>query len=461
MLIVRLSLTTICQAIAMTTATRSGLASLAKFMADIKAHERRAVLLAFLCNFMLLGSYYILRPVRDAMATVVGVDQLQNLFTGTLILTVLCAPVFAWLTEHFKLSRVLPGVFWFWIVNILIFYLLFQNSTENRWVAAAYYWWFSVVNLFMISVFWSLMVDLFAPGQAMRLFAIIAAGGSTGAIAGPVMTRIFVNAVGVDGMLLIAAAGFVLVIALVHLLMREKVRLQTQQQETQDSTLDHQLSGNALDGFAAIFKSPYLMTQTVFFLLMTWVATVGYFLQTDLIAQNFADLESRTRVLADIDLVVNICSAAVLIFGLGRFVTRFGVTAGLIINPILMVLSFLAMVFAPTVMMMQATQALRRVSQYAIVRPCREMCFTVVPQDSRYKAKNVIDTVVYRLGDLTSAWLLAGLRALGFGTGGSLGLGLLASGLWALTSIALGRRYEKLRVQPNADSAPEKSVAAS
>ncbi len=425
------------------TTAKSGF--IARMFASIKPHELRAVLLAFSCNFLLLGSYYILRPVRDAMATVVGTDQLQNLFTGTLILTVLCAPVFAWLTEHFKLSKVLPGVFWFWIANILLFYVLFQSSAENRWVAAAYYWWFSVVNLFMISVFWSLMVDLFSPQQATRVFAIIAAGGSTGAIFGPMLTRLFVNAVGISGMLLIAAVGFVLVIVLVHLLMREKQALLALHEETQASTLDHTLKGNALDGFAAIFKSPYLMNQTAFFLLMTWVATVGYFLQTDLITENFTDIESRTRALADIDLVVNICSAVVLIFGLGKIVTRFGVTAGLVLNPILMVIAFVLMVLSPTLLMMQAMQVVRRVSQYAIARPCREMCFTVVPQDSRYKAKNVIDTVVYRLGDLTAAWLQTGLRALGLGNGATLGLGLAASGLWAVVSVSLGRRYEKLR----------------
>lgn len=437
----------------MTAASTLGIKSFTQVFADIKPHEQTAVWLAFACNFMLFGSYYILRPVRDAMATVVGTNRLQDLYTGTLILTVLCAPIFAWLTEHFKLSRVLPGVFWFWIINILIFYGLFQISTDNLWIAAAYYWWFSVVNLFMISVFWSLMVDLFSPKQATRVFAVIAAGGSTGAIMGPVLTRIFVGAVGVDGMLLIAAAGFVLVIVLVHLLMREKARLQAQQEETQASTLDHKLTGNAWDGFTALLKSPYLLNQATFFLLMTWIATVGYFLQTDLIAKNFADLESRTRALADIDLVVNICSAVVLIFGLSRFVMRFGLTAGLVLNPILMVLSFVAMVFSPTVLMMQATQALRRVSQYAIVRPCREMCFTVVPQESRYKAKNVIDTVVYRLGDLTSAWLQTGLRTLGFGIGGTLGLGIFASGLWAVVSVALGKRYEKLRAQADNDNA--------
>ncbi len=413
--------------------------------ADIKPHERKAVLLAFLCNFMLLGSYYILRPVRDAMATVVGAEQLPHLFTGTLIFTVLCAPVFAWLTEHFKLSRVLPGVFWFWIINILVFYVLFQNSEDNRWVAAAYYLWFSVVNLFMISVFWSLMVDLFAPGQATRLFAIIAAGGSIGAIIGPTLTRTFVTIVGVDGMLLIAVIGFGVVVALVHLLMHEKGRLRAHHEETQHSSLDHKLGGTVLDGFSAVFKSPYLLNQAAFFLLMTWVATVAYFLQTDLITRNFTDLASRTRALADIDLVVNICSALVLIFGVGRLVTRFGVTAGLVLNPILMVIALLAMALSPTLLMMQAMQVVRRASQYAIARPCREICFTVVPQESRYKAKNVIDTVVYRLGDVSAAWVQAGLRALGFGTGGTLGLGLVASGLWVVVSIALGRRYEKLR----------------
>ena len=416
-----------------------------RFFVDIKPHEVRAVALALLCNFMLLGSYYILRPVRDAMATVVGVDQLQNLFTGTLILTVLCSPIFSWLTEHFKLSKVLPGVFWFWIINILMFYGLFQTSTDNRWIAAAYYWWFSVVNLFMISVFWSLMVDLFSPGQATRLFAIIAAGGSIGAIFGPILTRLFVGIVGVSGMLLIAAVGFVIVIGLVHLLMREKQLLLAHHEEAQASTLDHTLKGNAFEGFAAIFKSPYLINQAAFFLLMTWVATVGYFLQTDLITQNFADIESRTRALADIDLVVNVISAVVLLFGVGKLVTRFGVTTGLVLNPILMVLSFIAMALSPTVLMVQAMQTVRRVSQYAIVRPCREICFTVVPQASRYQAKNVIDTVVYRLGDVTAAWLQTGLRAFGFGATGSLGLGLFASGVWALVSISMGRRYEKLR----------------
>jgi AAA family ATP:ADP antiporter len=414
-------------------------------IANVEPHERKALVLAFLCNFVLLGSYYILRPVRDAMATVFGVEQLQNLFTGTLLLTLLCSPVFAWLTDTFKLSRVLPGVFWFLILDLLGFCVWFSAAPESRSLAAGFYWWFSVVNLFMISVFWSLMVDTFTPTQAARLLPAVTAGGSLGAIAGPLVASLFVKSIGVSGLLLIAAGGLAIVIALVHWLMREKRRLQEAHEETQVSTMDHELRGTLFDGFRALVTSPYLMNQAVFMLLMTWIATVGYFLQTELVARSFAAISERTQALADIDLVVNVCSALVAMFGLSRFIKRFGVTGSLVLNPILMVVSFVLMALSPTLLMLQAMQALRRVTQYAIARPSREICFTVVDQESRYKAKNVIDTVVYRFGDLASAWVQAGLRTLGFGMGGALALGVLASGIWGLSARSLGRQYERRR----------------
>jgi AAA family ATP:ADP antiporter len=415
------------------------------FLLVAAPQERKAVMLAFMCNFVLLGSYYILRPVRDAMATVFGVEHLQNLFTGTLVLTLVSAPMFAWLTDTFKLSRVLPGVFWFLIADLLAFHACFHVTPDSRWLAAAFYWWFSVVNLFMISVFWSLIVDVFTPNQAGRLLPAIAAGGSLGAVAGPLLASLFAKVVGIGGLLLMAAAGLVLVIVLVHWLMREKNRLQKRHEETQVSTLDHQLPGNLFDGFRSIFTSSYLLNQALFILLMTWIATIGYFVQTDFIAKAFSGVAARTQALADIDLGVNICSAAVLIFGLNRFIMRFGVTASLILNPILMAISFVFMALSPTLLMLQAMQGLRRVTQYAIARPSREICFTVVAQESRYKAKNVIDTVVYRLGDLSAAWVQAGMRVLGFGFAGAIGLGLLASGLWGVIAWSLGQQYERRR----------------
>jgi AAA family ATP:ADP antiporter len=424
-------------------ASRGALHTIVNKVTDARPHEVGALVLAFLCNFALMASYYLLRPVRDAMATVFGVGQLQNLFTGTLVLTLVCSPIFAWLTDTFKLSRLLPAVFGFLVVNLIAFYFWFHATPDSRWLAAVFYWWFSVVNLFMVSVFWSLMVDLFTANQASRLLPAIAGGGSLGAIAGPLVAAFFVKGVGVSGVLLMAAAGLVMVIVLVTRLIREKRRMQEAHEEAQSSLMDRKLRGSFFDGFRVLFTSSYQVNQALFILLMTWIATIGYFLQTDLIGKAFADVASRAQALADIDLVVNICSAIVAIFGLTRVIARFGVTGSLVLNPILMAISFVLMVFSPTILMLQAMQALRRVTQYAVARPSREICFTVVEQENRYKTKNIIDVVVYRLGDLSSAWMQAGLRALGFGLNATLGAGVFASGLWAVCAWTLGRQYER------------------
>jgi AAA family ATP:ADP antiporter len=408
-------------------------------------HERRAVLLAFACNFLLLASYYILRPVRDTIATVFGADQLQLLFTGTFIGTLIASPIYAWLTARVRLNRLLPGVFWFWLANVLLFQVLFKMAPDNLWIGGAYYVWFSAVNLFMVSVFWTLMSDLFAPSQATRLFAFIAAGGTLGAIAGPLGVRFAVRAIGLGGLLLVAAAGFLAVIALVHLLMREKERLRRDGGDWQPTTLDHDLAGGALDGFRELLRSPYSQRQAAFFFLMTWVNTVAYFMQTDVIAQVFSAVAARAVAIADISLAVNVLAAVILLLGLGRYVHRFGVTAGLVLNPIIMVLAFVVVAVSPTLLMIQALQVVRQASQYAIARPSREICFTVGPQADRYKTKNVIDTVIYRFGDLSGAWMETGLRAMGLRVIGSAAAGIGISLIWGMAALLLGKRYEVLR----------------
>src|SRR5436190_22115662 len=218
-------------------------------MGHVKPHERKAAVLAFACNFLLLSSYYILRPLRDTMATIFGVDELQNLFTGTFILIFLCSPLFAWFAARTPLSRLLPGVFWFLLSNLLIFYILVHLAPHNRWVAAAYFCWFSSVNLILVSVFWTFMADLFSAGQATRLYGFIAAGDSLGAIMGSIITTSFVTFVGMDGLLLIAIAGFLLVILLLHMLIRENQRLHEHGLDAQNTTLDHNLPGNPFRRF--------------------------------------------------------------------------------------------------------------------------------------------------------------------------------------------------------------------
>ncbi len=412
---------------------------------NVAPHERRALALAFACNFVLLGSYYILRPLRDTVATVYGVGHLQQLFTATFLGTLVLSTVFSALASRVRLTLLLPGVFWFWLCNLGLFEVLFRIAPDSRWVGGSYYVWFSVANLFMISVFWSLMVDVFSPSQATRLFAYIAAGGALGAITGPLLTRILVGRLGISGMLALAALGFLVVIALIHLLMREKAQLRSKDQHAQQSTLDHSLAGNALEGFRQLFSSGYALSQAAFILLMTWVNTVAYFLQTDVVARSYSAIASRAQAIADIDLVVNICTAAILIFGLSRIVQRFGVTAGLILNPLLMVAGFFATAVSPTLLMIQVLQIVRRVAQYAIARPSREICFTVVEQSDRYKSKNLIDTVVYRFGDVSSAWMQAGLRSVGYGMGGAVAVGIGASVLWGAAAAHLGHNYEQLK----------------
>jgi AAA family ATP:ADP antiporter len=289
------------------------------------------------------------------------------------------------------------------------------------------------------------MADIFSDLQATRLFAFIAAGGSTGAIAGPIITTSLVARIGPGGLLLIAAAGFLLVIAFIYSLVAEKAKFRSASSEAQKTTLDHALPGNPFRGFKLLFQSRFLTGQAAFMLLMTWVATIVYFLQTDYIAKAYTGIDSRTQAFADIDLLVNLASAAILILGSGRLVQRFGVTAGLVLSPVLMFVCFVVMAFSPTLFLVQTARGIQRVSQYAIARPSREILFTVVDQQSKYKAKNVIDTVVYRFGDVTAAWLQAGVRMAGFGLTGVVTLGILCSAAWGLIATAQGRRYESLR----------------
>jgi AAA family ATP:ADP antiporter len=191
---------------------------------------------------------------------------------------------------------------------------------------------------------------------------------------------------------------------------------------------------------------------------MTWVNTVAYFCQTDLIARTYTAIASRAQAIADIDLAVNIGTAVILFLGLGRIVQRFGVTAGLVLNPLLLAIAFLVTALSPTLFMIQALQVVRRVAQYGIARPSREICFTVVEQSSRYKAKNVIDTVVYRFGDLSSAWVQAGLRSLGYGLNGAIAVGVSASVIWFAVASSLGARYEKIRLQESDEPARGSAV---
>ena len=429
----------------MTHAEVSPFARLLKTVAKVEPEEVRAVVISFVYFALLMGSYFIVRPVRDAMGTVYGVANLQELYTGTFVVSFVVAPAYAFLASRIRLATFLPWVYGFIAVTMVVFYALFETveQQQDRWVAALFFVWVSTFNVLIISVFWSLMADTFSRTQAKRLFGFLAAGGTVGTIAGPALAASLVTIVGTNTLMLISAAGFLVTAWLVTLLEREKRRLGAAGGDVQKTTLDRTLGGNPLEGFALLFRSPYLLMIGLFILLMTTISTIIYFQLGDLITKAFPSREARTQAYAVIDLAVNGTTVFLQLFGTGRLIERFGVTAGLLLNPIIMVFAFLAVAFSPVLLVLGSIQVVRRFAEYAVAKPSREMLFTVVDQDSKYKAKNVIDTVVYRFGDLTSAWLSAAV--LPYGVAGLAVAGIVMSAVWFPIAYLLGKRYEGVR----------------
>jgi AAA family ATP:ADP antiporter len=417
-----------------------------KSLAVIEDSELTAVILSMLYFFFLFGSYSVVKPVRDAMGTVYGVAHLQELFTATLVASLLFAPLYAGLASRIRLSTLLPWVYGFIAASVLAFCILFRSISDPQqvhWVAAAFYVWVSTFNMLIISVFWSFMADIFSRTQAKRLFGFVAAGGTIGGIVGPLIAKEMSERIGNNGLMVISALGFVVTAVLVSLLAREKAKLATSGAESQRTTLDRKLSGGLLDGFLLLLRSPYLLLLALFLLLMTWISTIVYFQLGDLITKAFVSPAERTSAYATIELWVNSLAVVVQLLGTGRLIRRFGVTTGLLINPVIMVIAFLAVLFSPVLLVLGGIQIVRRVAEYAVAKPTREMLFTVVDQESKYKAKNVIDTVVYRFGDWSSSWVSHAV--LPFGVAGLAIFGVIVSLIWFPVALLLGKRYENLR----------------
>ncbi len=423
----------------------SPLARIFKSVAAVEPHEMRAVVLSMLFGLLLFGSYSVVKPVRDTMGTVWGAAHLNDLFTGTLIGCLLTAPLYSALAARVKLSTFLPWVYVVIGASVLVFYAVFVSGrVPDKWTAAVFYVWVSTFNMLILSVFWTFMADTFSRTQAKRLFGFVAAGITVGGIVGPMIATVLARAVGNYNLMLIAAVGFVLTAIVVRLLVREKERMLAAGVEAQHTTLEHRLgSANPFAGFSLLLRSPYLLLLSLFLLLMSWISTVVYVELSDLIQHAFHNTAVRTQAYALIDLTVNSIAVFLQLFGTGRLIARFGVTSGLMLNPVIMVIAFLALAFSPILLVLAAIQVVRRAAEYAVAKPSREMLFTVVDQESRYKAKNIIDTVVYRFGDVSAAWISDAI--LPHGLGALAVLGAVISAVWFPVAWVLGRRYESAR----------------
>jgi ATP:ADP antiporter, AAA family len=413
-----------------------------KTIAKVEPHEAKATIVAFLYAFLIFAAYNALKPLRDAMGTVYGVKNLQELFTGTFFAMLVASPIYGAFASRMNLSAFLPWVYGFLVINVVIFYVLFETVGQARWLAAAFYIWISVLSLFITSVFWSFMADLFSRTQAKRLFGFITTGFSVGGLVGPLLSASLVGVIGTNNLLVLPAVAFTIVIFLVRILEKEKAKVAQLEPKAATTTLGHKLGGNPFAGFGLLFRSPYLLMIAVFLLMMTWVSTVIYFQQAELVANAFSSVAERTRVFALIETAVNSGAIIISLFGTSRITQRFGITTTLIINPLFMVVGFCALAVSPVLGVLLVVQVVRRIAEYALARPGREMLFTVVDQESKYKAKNVIDTVVYRGGDLTSAWITAGFGMVGFGIPGTALFGAAVCAVWGAIAVRLGRKYE-------------------
>ncbi|MDC0711176.1 MFS transporter [Stigmatella sp. ncwal1] len=413
---------------------------------EVREEEGGAVLWSFLYFFTLMGGYFILKPLRDAMGTAGGVRQLKWLFMATFGVMLVAVPVFSALVSRWPRRRVIPFIYRLFLVQLLGFFVLLKLGVSREWVARAFYVWVSVYNLFVVSIFWSFMADLFASEQARRLFGLIAAGGTAGVIAGLLLVRVLAVPVGPVNLILVA-------LVLLEVSVRCVQRLSRWAHDAHATPSEEgPVGGGILAGLRLLATSPFLMAlgfQTVFY---TVTSTFLYLLQVRLVDAVAIGEAERTAAFANIDLWVQVVTLGLQTLVTARLLSKLGLVVALAVTPVLTLLGFVGLAVLPSVWLFIGVRSLRGATHYALERPSRELLFTTVGREEKYKAKSVIDTVVYRGGDTLATWIEDGLKALGLGAAGLLLASAPVAGLWLAVSVYLAR-HPRVRERTQAPAA--------
>ena len=410
---------------------------------NVRDEEVRALLWSFAFFFFLLCAYYILRPVRDAMGIIDGTKNLPWLFTATFLTMLAIVPLFGSIVSRFPRRVFLPVVYWFFIFNLLLFYAALHYKPFEVYAARTFFVWVSVFNLFVISVFWSSMADMFSNEQGKRLFGFIAAGGTIGALTGPIISAGLAKTVGIPNLLLISAV--LLMGALFCIRQLLKITKMAQSNTSTGESVDEIIIGGGIfSGAVQAFRSPYLMGICIYFLIYTTLSTFLYLQQADIIKSGFDSKEEHTQIFAIIDFAANALTLLTQFFITGRFVKRFGLGIALSLVPIVSIIGFAVLSVYPTLIVIIVFQAVRRASNYAISRPAREALFTVVTPEEKYKSKNFIDTAVYRGGDAVSSWARSGLKAMGASLATISLIAVPIAAIGCIVAILLGRKQNDL-----------------
>lgn len=417
---------------------QSPLARLLRRSAEIDARELPVVIAALVLLFAVFCGYFAVRPVRETVGTILGRERVQNLFVVTWITSIGVVMLYATLVARVRRSILLPAIYGVVALLFIVIGAMLHADPHNSAASAVFYVTISVLNLFIVSVFWSFMLEILSKEQTQRLFGVIAVGGTAGALVGPVLTDRLVRHIGNSGVLYMGAALFVLAIVCQTSLMRQRAALPT---ATSTAAEDRPVgAANPFSGMMLVLRSRYLLGIALFMVLLSAVTTFLYLDQLDIVKRTFSDLAHRTQIFSRIDYTVQSLTIALQFFLTGRVAKRFGVGTLLTVVPALMVAGFLGLAVAGSFAALVVVMIVRRVGEYAFVRPGREMLYSVVDTETKYQAKSFNDVPVYRGGDALAAQLQGLLQHQGFSAPALAGLGAVLAALWGITGWRLGRQ---------------------
>jgi ATP:ADP antiporter, AAA family len=413
---------------------------------NLEPGEAEPVLCGIGLFFLVFAGYFMLRPVRETMGITGGVNQLQWLFTATFVVTLIAWPLFGWLASRAARRRVLPYAYGFFALNLLAFAVLFAVVPDDVWAARAFFVWISVFNLIAVSIAWSVCADVFVLANAKRLFALIATGASAGGLIGPLLAVLLVERVGAAGLLFISATMLIGAIGLALRLQSWRDRHPLSEGERDAAARARPLGGSPFAGAGIVMRSLFLLGIALFVLLLAWATTFLYFEQARLVALTFPDKVRQTQVFGTIDTIVQALAILSQLFITGQVAKRIGLVALLTGVPVIVAAGFVALALSPTFAVLAVVMIVRRVGEYAFVRPGREMLFTMVSAQARYKAKNFLDCVVYRGGDALSGWVKALVDSLAQHPALAAILGAIVALVWGATGFWLSRARPEARL---------------
>ena len=422
---------------------------IAKTAAKIEANELRAVLLSFAFVFTILASYYILRSIRDGLASEWDDVQLSTIWTFTFFISFLVVALYGFACSKIKFRYLVPGVYIFFALSFFSLYVLINVLPEIKLMGYTiqtdqiFYVWVSVFSLLNISVFWSFMADIYSKQQATRLFGFIAAGSSLGAIFGPTISLLLATKIGSYNLILISASLLFIPVLIASVL--EKIKTSDLGTQGLNQGYDKPLGANILSGFKEFALNRLLLGIGIFIVLYTGISTFVYFELKNILVDYDQDL--RTQIWAGMDLAVNVLAVVIAMFGTSRLATRFGLAVTLPLVPVIIIIGLFIVALSPILWVVVGLQIVRRAGEYSITKPAREMLFTIVDRESRFKAKSVIDVVVYRAGDIFWAWAFTGLtQVFGMSLAAIALIGAGIASTWSLLAVYLGRYFDKHQV---------------